>query len=114
VSLFADVPQNTPLYRAFESVTGIASHVIGLLEKPVLFVKGSLPNTDVRKILSKGSFASSHGGAGLGLWICRRIVAAHGGEIDVESTLGEGTRVRVWLPQARNVNAASVPQNAIS
>ena len=38
-------------------------------------------------------------GNGLGLMICRRIVRAHGGDIDVESKSGEGTKFTVTLPR---------------
>lgn len=38
------------------------------------------------------------GGYGLGLYLCRLIVAAHGGELRIESEPGEGTRVTVELP----------------
>jgi signal transduction histidine kinase len=37
-------------------------------------------------------------GLGLGLFMCRRIIEAHGGRIDVESVLGRGTTVHVSLP----------------
>jgi len=40
----------------------------------------------------------SQGGLGLGLFICREVVAAHGGRIDVASTEGKGTTFTVWLP----------------
>jgi signal transduction histidine kinase len=37
-------------------------------------------------------------GTGLGLFICKRIVDAHGGRMGVESTYGQGTTVTVRLP----------------
>jgi signal transduction histidine kinase len=37
-------------------------------------------------------------GTGLGLLIVRRIIREHGGEIDIESRVGLGTRVSLWLP----------------
>jgi signal transduction histidine kinase len=39
-------------------------------------------------------------GAGLGLWIVKGIIEAHGGRIEIESTQGIGTRVRFTLPLA--------------
>jgi signal transduction histidine kinase len=37
-------------------------------------------------------------GSGLGLYICQKIVQAHGGEIKAESILGEGTTFVIYLP----------------
>ncbi len=39
------------------------------------------------------------GGFGLGLYLCRLIAAAHGGEFIIESKLGEGTHITVRLPR---------------
>lgn len=37
-------------------------------------------------------------GTGLGLYICRQVVADHGGRIEVSSAVGEGTTITVHLP----------------
>ncbi len=42
------------------------------------------------------------GGYGLGLSLCKAIIEAHGGTIDLVSTLDQGTRVTVGLPHAEN------------
>ncbi len=41
------------------------------------------------------------GGYGLGLSLCKKIVEAHAGQLDIESEHGKGTTVRVLLPAKR-------------
>ena len=43
-------------------------------------------------------FTTKASGTGLGLSICHELVRAHGGEIQVESIEGNGTKVRIILP----------------
>jgi signal transduction histidine kinase len=39
-------------------------------------------------------------GTGLGMSIVQEIVELHGGRLDIDSRLGKGTRVSLWLPMA--------------
>jgi two-component system, cell cycle sensor histidine kinase and response regulator CckA len=53
------------------------------------------------------------GGTGLGLAVVYGIVAGHGGALEVDSTPGEGTRMRVYLPlDAEPTERAAMPPNA--
>jgi signal transduction histidine kinase len=46
-------------------------------------------------------FTTRPDGNGLGLATVREIVEDHGGAVEVQSTIGAGTRFDVWLPSAR-------------
>jgi signal transduction histidine kinase/CheY-like chemotaxis protein len=46
-----------------------------------------------------GDVAARQGGTGLGLALTRRLVAAHGGRVELYSELGKGSRFTVCLPQ---------------
>jgi signal transduction histidine kinase len=51
----------------------------------------------------------AHGGAGLGLAICRRLVHAMGGEIRLDSAPGQGATAVVVLPLERASQPAATP-----
>ena len=51
---------------------------------------------------------------GLGLYISRQIVAAHGGAIEVRSAAAEGTLFRVRLPRVTRQGAHDAPDDALA
>ena len=67
---------------------GIPATIQGRLFEPFYSTKGDLGN-------------------GLGLYISREIVERHGGRIVVDSVVGSGTTMRVWLPATTAGDPAS-------
>jgi hypothetical protein len=62
---------------------------------------------DVRLALepfAQGGNARGVKGTGLGLAVVKRFAELHGGQIDIRSTLGKGTRVSVTLPRAHDAD----------
>ena len=51
-----------------------------------------------RKKMFEVSFSTKQGGSGLGLPIAKRIIQAHQGSIEVQTTPGRGTNFRISLP----------------
>jgi two-component system, sporulation sensor kinase E len=58
---------------------------------------GGIPPDQLSRIFEP-FYTTKKRGTGLGLMIVQRIVREHGGRIDVESHVGQGTTFRVWLP----------------
>jgi cell cycle sensor histidine kinase DivJ len=57
-----------------------------------------LPRLGEAFFQARASYDRRHDGSGLGLSIVKGLVKLHGGEIDIRSRLGEGTRVTIRLP----------------
>jgi signal transduction histidine kinase len=60
-----------------------------------------LPHVFDRFYRGEKSRSRAGGGAGLGLAIARRVVQAHGGEMWVDTTSGQGTSMHFTLPKER-------------
>ena len=62
---------------------------------------GAGMNDEVRAKLFEPFFTTKARGVGLGLAVCKRIIDAHNGSIDVDSSPGAGSTFTVVLPQLR-------------
>jgi len=72
--------------------------VFEIRDRGVGIAADDLPRIFTAFFRSERSRSRETGGVGLGLTLARRIVEAHGGTIDVTSTLYVGTTMRVCLP----------------
>lgn len=65
---------------------------IGIAEKDIARVL--IPFEQV-----EGSLSRRYSGTGLGLPLAKRLIELHGGRLELESKLGEGTCIRIYLPR---------------
>ncbi|MCO5170485.1 MAG: GAF domain-containing sensor histidine kinase [Planctomycetes bacterium] len=73
----------------------------GRPEEVVVSVRDEGPGIDPEQVprLFERFAPGRQGGHGLGLWICRELVEAHGGRIGVETLAGAGSTFHVALPR---------------
>ncbi len=86
--------------KAFEEED---SHVIIIEDTGVGISEEDLAN------MFKPLFTTKAKGTGLGLAVCKKIVEAHNGSIEVESEVGKGTTFTVTLPTFTSVTAPENP-----
>ena len=79
--------------------TRVHEGTVPMVEISVIDTGCGIPEADLQRIFDPFFTTKGVGkGTGLGLSVSHGTVAAHGGEIEVESTVGAGTVFRVYLP----------------
>jgi cell cycle sensor histidine kinase DivJ len=75
-----------------------ASLVIAVEDHGVGIGEDDLPRVGEAFFQARASYDRRHDGAGLGLSIVKSLVKLHGGDLEIQSRVGDGTRVLVRLP----------------
>jgi two-component system, NtrC family, sensor kinase len=89
--------------NGIQAICGEGYVRIGLQDEPGFVViqvadTGQGISAEALPKIFKPFFTTRTGGTGLGLSLANSIVQSHAGRIEVSSTLGKGTRFRIWLP----------------
>jgi two-component system phosphate regulon sensor histidine kinase PhoR len=74
---------------------------IDVIDSGIGIAREHLPRLTERFYRVDGSRSRDTGGTGLGLAIVKHVVQRHGGELDVQSEPGKGSRFRLVLPASR-------------
>ena len=72
---------------------------VSVTDNGIGIAESALPHVFDRFFQADGSMTRAHGGLGIGLSLVRHFAEAHGGAVDVASTVGVGTTVTVTLPR---------------
>jgi signal transduction histidine kinase len=101
-----------PIRRPFREETLFGEEIEDALRITVRDTGIGIPEDQLERIFeafyqADASSTRSHGGAGLGLSIVKSLVVAHGGDVWVESHVGQGTAVHFTLPVATEAAVAA-------
>lgn len=88
--------ESNPIKVKLEFVDDIA--IMEVIDKGEGIAAEHLPKLSEPFYRADSARQRNTGGFGLGLYLCRLIVQAHGGDLTIESELGEGTHITVTLP----------------
>jgi len=81
---------------------------VAVVDKGPGIYSEDVPRVFERFFQLDGASTRAHGGTGIGLYVSRRLVEAHGGKIWCESRLGVGSRFAFTLPRWRDVETTEV------
>jgi C4-dicarboxylate-specific signal transduction histidine kinase len=89
--------QNVPSQRTLKITTRARDHQV----EAVIVDRGHGIAPEHQPRLFQPFFTTKEHGLGLGLSICAKIVASHGGKLDIENNAGDGATVTMSLPTHR-------------
>ncbi len=113
MNLLLNAAQATPAGGDITISAGM-EYSAGVVELRVRDSGSGIP-ADILPHVFEPFFSTKRGkGTGLGLSISQSYIRSHGGEIQIESTLGAGTTVRVTLPAHQPGKAATEYQEVIA
>jgi signal transduction histidine kinase len=93
VSVSTGVDQsNAMTWRIVDTGVGISSKDLPRILLPFEQIRGAVGHT--------------HEGTGLGLYLTKSLIKAHGGTLEIESEVGKGTTVTVKFPSERTISPA--------
>ena len=93
VSVSTGVDQsNAMTWRIVDTGVGISSKDLPRILLPFEQIRGAVGHT--------------HEGTGLGLYLTKSLIEAHGGTLEIESEVGKGTTVTVKFPSERTISPA--------
>jgi signal transduction histidine kinase len=82
---------------------------IGVVDAGQGIFSGDIPHLFERFRQLDGSATREHGGTGLGLYVCRRLVEAMGGRIWCDSRMGIGSRFAIRVPKVPTEGSPILP-----
>jgi signal transduction histidine kinase len=109
---------NALKYSDGEVVVEIQDHgdevEVAVVDKGPGIFSGDVPRLFERFFQLDGASTRAHGGTGIGLYVSRRLVEAHGGKIWCESRLGVGSRFAFTLPRWHEVETTEITIDEVS
>jgi len=100
--VLTNLVENAAKYADPKGMRVVGATGAGEVEVAVIDKGAGIPQSDLPRVFTKffRRAETRPTGSGLGLWISRGLVEAHGGKLVVESTKGEGSTFRFTLPTA--------------
>ena len=104
IQIFTNLIYNAIMYSPEETTVSIRLYkkdewgIVEIEDQGIGIQKNEIPRVFERFYRVDRARSRDSGGTGLGLAIVKHLVEAHHGKIQVESEVGKGTTIRIFLP----------------